>query len=156
MLGGGLTWFALAFLVFAVFLFSAVRVGRVTGEHVGIMLNKITGKMTVITQSGTRIYNGITNDFYVLDKTLQTLDGTEATQEIVVAGRTVVLRLAGAAGRRGKPSGAIASVNPPAKADSVTHSAARGIGHSEPSSVGSHGKQASDRIAPVPIDAKVS
>lgn len=75
--GGSLVWMALAFLVVAVALVMTIRVGRVTGEEVGILLNRITGKISVINQSGVRIYNGITHDFYVLDKTMQTLEMTE-------------------------------------------------------------------------------
>lgn len=74
MLGTSLIWLAVAFLLLAVLLFYSIRVGRVTGEEVGIMLNKISGKITVIPESGTRIYNGITNDFFVLDKTLQAIE----------------------------------------------------------------------------------
>ncbi len=73
-LGGARLWVALAALVLAVFLFSSIRIGRVSGEQVGILLNKLNGKITVINQSGVRIYNGITSDFYVLDRTLQTLE----------------------------------------------------------------------------------
>jgi len=72
--GGGLIWLGIAFLLVIIFLFNTIRIGRVTGEHVGVMLNKITGKITVIHQSGAKIYNGFTNEFYVLDKTIQTLD----------------------------------------------------------------------------------
>ena len=72
--GGGLIWLGLALLLVIIFLFNTIRIGRVTGEQVGIMLSKITGKITVIHQSGAKIYNGFTNEFYVLDKTLQTLD----------------------------------------------------------------------------------
>lgn len=72
--GGGLIWLGVALLMVVIFLFNTIRIGRVTGEQVGIMLNKITGKTTVIQQSGAKIYNGFTNDFYVLDKTIQTLD----------------------------------------------------------------------------------
>ncbi len=71
--GSSLAWVALVFLVLMVFLFVSVRVGRVTGEQTGILLNRLSGKMTVIEQSGVRIYNGLISDFYVLDKTLQTL-----------------------------------------------------------------------------------
>ena len=74
MLRGGLMWVALAFLVMVIFLFVTIRVGRVTGEQVGILLNRLTGDIAVIEQSGVRIYNGLISDFYVLDKTLQTLD----------------------------------------------------------------------------------
>lgn len=76
-LGGAGIWTAIAFALIALVMFSTIRVGHVSGTEVGIMLNKITGKITVIEQSGARIYNGITNDFYTLDKTLQTLVMTE-------------------------------------------------------------------------------
>ncbi len=72
-LGGGLMLVALTFLVVVVFLFMTIRVGPVSGEQVGILLNRLNGNITVIEQSGVRIYNGLTSDFYVLDKTLQTL-----------------------------------------------------------------------------------
>jgi SPFH domain / Band 7 family len=71
----------LAVVVVAVVFFATIRTGRVSGEEVGILLNKITGKMEVINESGVRFYNGITSDFFVLDKTLQTLEMT------AVAGR---------------------------------------------------------------------
>ena len=73
---GTLVWVVAAIVVLAIFGLSIVRIGRVTGEHVGILLNRISGKVTVINQPGVRIYNGITGDFYVLEKTLQTLDMT--------------------------------------------------------------------------------
>ena len=72
-----LTWPGLAFLVVAILIFSTIRIGRVTGEQVGILLDRITGDIKVIEQSGVRIYNGIMSKFYVLDKTLQTLEMTE-------------------------------------------------------------------------------
>ena len=78
--GANLIWPAIAFLLVALVLFSSIRVGRVSGTEVGLMLNRMTGKITVIPQSGTKIYNGITNDFYILDKTLQTLEMTEVKE----------------------------------------------------------------------------
>jgi regulator of protease activity HflC (stomatin/prohibitin superfamily) len=72
--GSALVWVAIAFLFIAAALFYTVRVGHVSGEEVGVLLNRITGKMTVVEQSGARIYNGFTHDFFVLDKTLQTLE----------------------------------------------------------------------------------
>jgi regulator of protease activity HflC (stomatin/prohibitin superfamily) len=60
-----------------VVLFYTVRIGHVTGEHVGILLDRISGDVEVIDQSGVKIYNGLLSDFYVLDKTLQTLEMTE-------------------------------------------------------------------------------
>lgn len=76
-LGGNLIWVALAFFLIILMGVLSVRVGRVKGDQVGIILNKLNGKITVIPQSGTTIYNGITKEFYVLDKTLQTLEMTE-------------------------------------------------------------------------------
>lgn len=75
--GGGLIWFALAFLLFIVIVITTIRFGKVSGEQVGIVLDKTNGKMEVINQPGVTMYNGITKDFYVLDKTLQTLPMTE-------------------------------------------------------------------------------
>ena len=80
-MGGSLIWVGFAFLVLVVFVFATIRVGRVTGEQTGILLNKLNGRMTVIEQSGVRIYNGITGDFYVLDKTLQTLEMRSARKD---------------------------------------------------------------------------
>ena len=54
-----------AALVVAAFLFYSVRIAKVTGEQVGVKLSKITGKVTVVTQSGAIIYNGIANYFGV-------------------------------------------------------------------------------------------
>ncbi len=75
--GGSLLPLACAFLLVAIFLFNTVRIGRVSGEQVGILLDKRTGKIEVISQSGVRIYFGLLSEFYVMDKTLQTLDMTE-------------------------------------------------------------------------------
>jgi regulator of protease activity HflC (stomatin/prohibitin superfamily) len=58
-----------------------VRIGRVSGEEVGVLLNKLNGKTTVITQSGVKIYNGLLHRFYILDKTIQTLTMTESQGE---------------------------------------------------------------------------
>ena len=73
-MGGALVWVGIASLLVIILLFSLIRVGRVSGEQVGILLDRTTGEMEVIDQSGVRIYNGILYKFYVLDKTLQSLD----------------------------------------------------------------------------------
>ncbi len=73
-LGSGLTWVAVAFLVLVIFVFMTIRVGRLTGEEVGILLSRISGKITVVDKAGVTIYNGITSDFYRLDKTVKTLN----------------------------------------------------------------------------------
>jgi len=75
-LRGGLLWVVIALLLIGSVVFGTFRIGRVSGEDVGILLNKRSGKITVINQSGTRIYNGITNQFFTLDKTMQTLNMT--------------------------------------------------------------------------------
>jgi len=74
--GGSLILIAIALLAIVLLLITCVRVGRVEGTEVGLLLNKMTGKMEVIPRSGVRIYNGITHEFHVLEKTLQTLDMT--------------------------------------------------------------------------------
>lgn len=73
-MGSSLLWVAAALLVLVVMLLVSIRVGRVEGTQVGILLDKWTGKMEVINQSGVRVYNGITSEFYVLEKTLQSMD----------------------------------------------------------------------------------
>jgi len=72
--GSTLLWVAAAFAVLMLFLFTTIRFDRITGEEVGILLNRITGNTKVIEQSGVTIYNGIISRLYVLDKTLQTLE----------------------------------------------------------------------------------
>jgi len=76
-LGSGLIWLAVAFLLVMMLAFSTIRIGAVSGEQVGILLDRISGDIEVIDQSGKKIYNGLLSDFYVLDKTLQTLEMTE-------------------------------------------------------------------------------
>lgn len=76
-LGGGMVPAAVAFVLFAAFCFTTVRIDHVTGEQVGIMLDRFTGEITVVEESGAKIYNGIRHSFSVLDKTLQTLEMTE-------------------------------------------------------------------------------
>lgn len=78
MLGGSLMWVALAFLVLVGFLLKTIRIEEVSGEQVGFLLSKISGEITVINQSGKQIFNGLTKEFYVLDRTLQTMEMTGA------------------------------------------------------------------------------
>jgi len=72
--GSTLIWCAGALFVVAILIIVSIRVGRVEGTQVGVLLNKMNGKMEIIPQSGVRIYNGITHELHVLEKTLQTLD----------------------------------------------------------------------------------
>ncbi len=75
----GLIPVAIAFAVIAAFCFTTIRIGHVSGEEVGVLLDRFTGEVTIIEQSGAKIYNGIRHQFSVLDKTLQTLEMTEST-----------------------------------------------------------------------------
>jgi len=74
----GLIPVAIAFAVIAAFCFTTIRIGHVSGEEVGVLLDRFSGEVTIIEQSGAKIYNGIRHQFSVLDKTLQTLDMTES------------------------------------------------------------------------------
>ena len=87
--GTGLIWLGIAFLTFVILAFNTLSIGRVSGEEVGIMLNKITGKITVINQPGTTIYCGLYKKFCVLDKTLQTLDMTGRAVQARKKGRLI-------------------------------------------------------------------
>lgn len=93
--GSGLTWFAVALVLFIVVLLFSIRVGRVAGTEVGILLNKMDGSMELISQSGVRIYNGITHEFHTLDKTLQTLPmtGQDALKVKTIDGSDVYVDL---------------------------------------------------------------
>lgn len=77
-LGSGLVPVAIAFVLIAAFCFMTIRVDSVSGAQVGIMLDRFTGEITVVEESGAKIYNGLRHSFSVLDKTLQTLEMTEA------------------------------------------------------------------------------
>jgi len=76
-LGGTLIWIAAALFAFMVFIISTVRIQEVTGEEVGFLLYKITGRIDVIQQPGKQIYNGLTKKLYTIDKTLQAVEMTE-------------------------------------------------------------------------------
>ena len=75
-LTGGLAWVAAALIVLIVTLLSVMRVGRISGDEVGVMLNKWTGETTVISQAGQKFYVSLIDRLYVLDKTIQTLEMT--------------------------------------------------------------------------------
>ena len=93
--GNNLMWVATALLVLVILLLVCIRIGRVEGTEVGILLNKVNGKLEVIPQSGVRLYNGITHEFYVLQKTLQTLDmtGKESLKIKTIDGSDVFVAL---------------------------------------------------------------
>jgi len=77
-LSGSSIWVVLAVLLLSVFFVKVIRIEEVTGEQVGFLLNKMTGNIAVIDRSGKQIFNGLTKEFYVLDKTLQTLEMSES------------------------------------------------------------------------------
>ncbi len=77
-LGGTLIWVGAAFLAIMLFTFTTLRVGKVSGEEVGFLLNRITGNIETI-DTGTKIYNGLIKEFYILDKTLQIMEMTEVS-----------------------------------------------------------------------------
>ncbi|HAV13583.1 MAG TPA: hypothetical protein DCX06_08870 [Opitutae bacterium] len=71
---GPLVLVLIAMIAVIVFLFQTVRVQRVSGTEVGILVNNVTGDITVIAESGTNIYNGLLNSFHLLDMTVQRLE----------------------------------------------------------------------------------
>lgn len=77
-LGGSLIWVILACILITAFFVRVIRIESVSGEEIGFLLSRITGNITVIDRSGKQIYNGLTKQFYVLDKTLQTYEMSEA------------------------------------------------------------------------------
>ena len=76
LLSGTLLWVILAVVVAVGFLAKTLRIEEVSGEQVGFLLNRITGELKPITSSGKQIFNGLTHEFYVLDKTVQTMEMT--------------------------------------------------------------------------------
>ena len=76
-LGSGLFPVGVAVVLVAAFCFLTIRIDTVSGEQVGIMLDRFSGEITVVEESGAKIYNGIRHSFSVMDKTLQTLEMTE-------------------------------------------------------------------------------
>ncbi len=75
--GIGLGVIIVAIVLIVIIGLNVVKQGKVEGNQVGILLNKLNGNIKVIDQSGVTFYNGITNNFYTLEKTIQTLEMTE-------------------------------------------------------------------------------
>ncbi len=71
------TWVLVAMIVFVMFVAKTIRIKEVGSEQVGFLLNRISGNIQVIDRPGKQIYNGLTKQFYVIEKTLQTLEMTE-------------------------------------------------------------------------------
>ena len=74
---GGAVWIALTVLIIVILGFETFRMGEVSADQVGVVLNKMTGEMEVVPESGVHIYNSIIEEFYTLDKTVQTIAMTE-------------------------------------------------------------------------------
>jgi hypothetical protein len=79
--------------------FMAMRLGRVDASDVGVLINNLTGTVTVQMEPGSFFYNGWTTDLHTIDKTLHTLrmrsengeevriktiDGTDVTLDVEV------------------------------------------------------------------------
>ncbi len=79
-IGGSGVWIIITLVIVAVLGFKSFRMGEVSGEQVGVILDKMSGDMEVIEESGVKIYNSIIKEFFTLDKTVQTLDMTEDTR----------------------------------------------------------------------------
>ena len=72
----GLAWGIISVLIVVIIIFKMFCMGKVSGEEVGIILDKLTGKMEVIPNPGVHIYNSLIKEFYTLDKTVQTIEMT--------------------------------------------------------------------------------
>ena len=66
-----------AVVLVGVTLFFTVRVERVSGTEIGVKVNNISGDFTIISESGTYIYNGLIDSFHLLDTTVQRLEMAE-------------------------------------------------------------------------------
>ncbi len=62
-----------AVLVAVTVAYMATRVGNVTASEVGILINNLTGNVSVRMEPGSFFYNSITTDAYTIDKTVNTL-----------------------------------------------------------------------------------
>lgn len=60
-----------ALLAFGAFL--SMRVGRIQGSEIGVLLNNLTGNIEVRTEPGALVYNGFLSDFWVIDNSIQTI-----------------------------------------------------------------------------------
>jgi regulator of protease activity HflC (stomatin/prohibitin superfamily) len=75
--GGNSFWVIAALVLLGVFVVRTIRFEQLTGEQVGVLLDKISGETEVVEQAGMVIYNGLTRVFFKLDKKIQTLEMTE-------------------------------------------------------------------------------
>ncbi|WP_269539963.1 SPFH domain-containing protein [Cerasicoccus fimbriatus] len=68
-----------AIFMLAIAALFTVRVQKVGGTEIGVKVNNLSGGITVIPESGTYIYNGFINSFFLLDTTVQRLEMTADT-----------------------------------------------------------------------------
>lgn len=74
---------------------TTMRVGRIQGNEVAVLVNNLTGNIDVRTEPGALVYNGLLTDFWVMDNTVQTvrmvdsegvniktLDGADVTLDV--------------------------------------------------------------------------
>ncbi|MFP4378910.1 MAG: SPFH domain-containing protein [Candidatus Sumerlaeia bacterium] len=78
--GSSIILLLVAVLLVVILVLVTIRVDRISGTEVGIRINNLTGKVSVIDSQGTQIYNGLLTSFYVLDKTVQRLEMTATTE----------------------------------------------------------------------------
>ncbi len=78
----GLIWVVIAVVLSVLVGAMSVRFGKVDGEQVGVLLNKMDGSIEVI-KTGVTPYNGITHKLYIIDKTIQTLDMTSSRPNLI-------------------------------------------------------------------------
>ena len=78
----GVIWILIAVVLVVIVGLTTVRFGKVTGEEVGVLLNKFDGSVKVV-KTGVTTYNGITHKLYILDKTIQTFDMTNARENLI-------------------------------------------------------------------------
>ncbi len=76
-LGNNFAWVIISIVIIILIGMNIVKTGRVSGGEVGILLDKVTGKFEIIEKSGVTFYNGITKDFFKLNKKIQILEMTE-------------------------------------------------------------------------------
>jgi len=63
-------------IVWSIVFFLMFAMGNIDAEEVGILVNNLTGTVTVYEHPGTYFYNAITSDLHVIDKREQTLEMT--------------------------------------------------------------------------------
>jgi regulator of protease activity HflC (stomatin/prohibitin superfamily) len=76
---GPIIWIAAILLIGGILLFT-VRMEKVSGSEAGVIVNDLTGEITVILESGTYFYNGFLSTFHLIDMSVQRLEMTEDTK----------------------------------------------------------------------------